>query len=380
MTSFTVIGDADIKALLLNLSSEEVRFFLRAIEDCLAAYSCGKERQYQPNAGVINRPEGQKILFRPFTSPNTVGAKMIVHPALHQDQDPSSSAVGSGNKPQQGPLHGGVVLCDQSGHPTGFLNAEEITGYRTTLNAMIPFTLRHCVNKIVIFGAGKQGLWHTRLALALRGEDINSITIINRSEARAHELIKTVQEENKSRWKSTCHFNSLKFSSDSSDDQIKSTIKEADVIFCTVASQEPLFPIDSLDLSNRKRLPLITAIGSWQPDMIEIHPEILQHVVNSKAGSDSVGSIVLVDDAEAALTHSGEIVQSGLGFNQMFEIGYILQQKRQGLELPSDQNSWLAEGLVVYKSIGVSVTDLAAGNAILALAEKNNIGTKISNF
>jgi hypothetical protein len=81
MSKFTVLGDAVIKQILLNLSREEIGYFQKELEDCLIAYSRGKERQYQPSPGVINRPDGQKILFRPFMSPEAVGTKIIVHPA-----------------------------------------------------------------------------------------------------------------------------------------------------------------------------------------------------------------------------------------------------------------------------------------------------------
>ena len=33
--------------------------------------------------------------------------------------------------------------------------------------------------RIVVFGAGKQALWHVRLALALRGDEIKHSAIVN---------------------------------------------------------------------------------------------------------------------------------------------------------------------------------------------------------
>ena len=104
---------------------------------------------------------------------------------------------------------------------------------------------------------------------------------------------------------------------------------------------------------------------------------ILRHVTS--LNGVNVNGVILVDDAEAALLHSGEIVQSGLTKTQMLEIGHILRWKRNS-ELPSGQTIWLEAGLVVYKSIGVSMTDLAAGNSILALAERKNLGTRVFGF
>ncbi|KAJ5767345.1 uncharacterized protein N7511_004961 [Penicillium nucicola] len=379
MAEFTVLGDAVIKALLLDLSKDEIEYFLKELEDCLITFSRGKERQYQPKAGIINRPDGQKVLFRPFTSSETVGAKIIVHPApIPKD---SGSSLDNEAK-QQLPLHGTLVLCNKYGLPTGFLNAAEVTGYRTSLSAMVPFVSRLHTSKIVVFGAGKQALWHTRLALALRGADINLITIVNRSEPRARELISTVREENEERWKSPGKFEFLNSSQGKSDEKIQLRLADADAIFCTVASQTPLFSLQSLALETRRgRYPLITAVGSWQSDMIEVHPAILQRVIKSNGFNvpgDTPGA-VLVDDAEASLIHSGEIVQSGLEMSEMLEIGNILHLKRNS-DLTNDQSAWLAEGLIVYKSIGVSTTDLAAGNAILALAERKKLGTRVSGF
>ena len=150
------------------------------------------------------------------------------------------------------------------------------------------------------------------------------------------------------------------------------------MIFCTVALQQPLFSLEALALEKRQGIyPLITAVGLWQPDMIEVHPAILHHVTSSN-GTNANG-VILVDDTEAAFLHSSEIVQSGLTKTQMLEIRYILLWKCNS-ELPSGQTMWFEAGLVVYKSISVSMTDLAAGNSILALAERKNLGTRVSGF
>ncbi|KAJ5085916.1 hypothetical protein N7532_010687 [Penicillium argentinense] len=377
MSNFTVLGDSAIKQLLLDLSKEEIASFQEQIEDCLISICPGKEGEYQPSPGIINRPDGQKILFRPFTSPENVGTKIIVHPA----------PTPTGTLAQQA-LHGIVVLVDKFGLPTGVLNAEEITGYRTTMNAMVPYSWRRRTEKIVIFGAGKQALWHSRLALAIRGEEIGSITIVNRSEERAKELIQTVVEENASRWKSGCRFEFLNSAQIGAESRLRDLLVRADAIFCTVPSTKPLFSLEDLGLEKRHgRLPFISAVGSWQPDMIEVSPEILHHITRGKgfgrSGDDSTGTLI-VDDEEHALIHAGEVVQGGLNEDQILGIGRVLSWKRDEAALSSENtkslNTWLAEGLIVYKSIGVSVTDLVAGNAILALAAKKNLGTSITDF
>jgi ornithine cyclodeaminase/alanine dehydrogenase-like protein (mu-crystallin family) len=382
MSQFTVLGDSAIRQLLLNLSREEIKSFQHDIEDCLISISPGNESDYQPSPGIINRPDGQKILFRPFTSPENVGTKIIVHPA----PAPETSESAAASRAQQA-LHGIVVLVDKCGFPTGILNAEEITGYRTTMSAMITYSWRRHTEHILIFGAGKQALWHSRLALALRGDEIKSITIVNRSLERAQELIQTVNRENSLYWKSSCQLRALAHTQEGFGLQLQTILAEADAIFCTVPSREPLFPIVALNLEKRSRPPFISAVGSWQPDMIEVDPAILHHVTETRGFNKNDGTLssgaVIVDDDEHALIHAGEIVRSGLNKDQIVSIGQVLSWKREGslgAESTHDLNWWLAEGLIVYKSIGVSVTDLVAGNTILALAAKKDLGTFISDF
>ncbi|KAJ6000612.1 hypothetical protein N7481_001021 [Penicillium waksmanii] len=382
MSQFTVLGDSAIRQLLLGLSRDEIKSIQRDIEDSLISICPGNESDYQPSPGIINRPDGQKVLFRPFTSPDNVGTKIIVHPA--PASEPSGSTAASRN---QQALHGIIVLVDKCGFPTGVLNAEEITGYRTTMSTMIPYSWRCHTEHILIFGAGKQALWHSRLALALRGDEIKSITIVNRSLDRAQELIQTVNEENSSYWKSSCQLKLLVPTQEGFELQLQKLLVEADAIFCTVPSREPIFAMAALNLEGRSRSPFISAVGSWQPDMIEVDPAILHHVTETRGFNKNDGILssgaVIVDDDEHALIHAGEIVQSGLNKDQILGIGQVLSWKREeslGTEATQDLNWWLAEGLVVYKSIGVSVTDLVAGNAILALAAKKNLGTSISDF
>jgi ornithine cyclodeaminase/alanine dehydrogenase-like protein (mu-crystallin family) len=94
---------------------------------------------------------------------------------------------------------------------------------------------------------------------------------------------------------------------------------------------------------------------------------------------------ILVDDLEEALVKSGEVIQSGLKEERLLQVGEILdwlddKSERKPEGGVEKLKTWISEGFVVYKGIGVSVTDIAAGNAILKLARKRNVGTIIPNF
>ncbi|KAF7189577.1 hypothetical protein HII31_09217 [Pseudocercospora fuligena] len=370
MAACRILGDAAVHEILIGLSRSDVKVFQNKLQDSLRRYSVEDERKYQPDAGIINRPTGQKTLFRPFTSPSSVGTKIIVHPAPDR-----------ANNTQQ-PLHGVIVLCNNNGIPTGLINAEEVTGFRTSLSAIILWTMRKYTDSILVYGAGKQALWHIRLALALRGDEIKSIAVVNRNLERANQLVKQLQEENAGRWKSEAKMESL----DPNDKPLlRSKLAEVDAIFCTVPSEEVLFPKSDLALDSRERAPYISAIGSWQPQMIELDPALLKHVAEDDSAfnlSEDRGGLIIVDDRDACLHHTGEVLQSGLSAKSLLELGEILEVQQNESQSPkrTKLETWLANDLIVYKSVGVSLTDLATGEAILEMAKQREMGTPISDF
>ncbi|KAL1846670.1 hypothetical protein Daus18300_014187 [Diaporthe australafricana] len=370
MGSFRVLSDKAVHDILIDLPRADILGLRDTLAQCLVDFSTGQERRHQPAAGIVNRPEGQRCLFRPFTSATSVGTKLIVQPA------PSSSLRG---------LHGVLALCDQHGLPAGVLNAGEVTGYRTSMSAIIPWLWRRRTDNIVVFGAGTQALWHLRLALALRGDEIRSVSVVNRSADRAAQMIETLRVENEARWKSAATIEYVDPSRPDYDAWLESNLAVADAVFCTVATTAPLFPSRYVTGEQRERQPYVSAVGSWQPTMIELDPSLLQHAAGRvdhgfrwAEGSGGGGGAVLVDDREGALQHAGEVVESKLGAENLAELGQVEELRRRA-DNP-ELLRWLEDGLLVYKSIGVSMTDLAAGNAILALAEKRGVGITIPEF
>jgi ornithine cyclodeaminase/alanine dehydrogenase-like protein (mu-crystallin family) len=375
-----VLGNSDVHDLLINLTREEILEFRDLQSSCLLEVALGQERTYQPEASIINRPEGQKILFRPFTSPDGAGAKIIVTP----------KPAPAGQK--QPVLNGIITICDDLGRPTGIINGKEVTGYRTTMSVMIPYMWRRNTSSIVIFGAGLQALWHTRLALALRGSEIETITIVNRSASSAEELVAQINEENAARWKSPAKLQTLDYSKADYNAQLRSLLSKASVVFCTVGTTEPVFPASYITdrLQGDGEAPYISGVGSWQATLQEIDPELIQYAAQrsskidfaprgvDKAHVKKSGAMV-ADDRRTSMMHAGEVVRSKLAPEQILEVGDLVDRQRKGT-LSAEVQEWMAAGLLVYKSIGVSLTDLVAGQKILGLAKKKKLGTVINNF
>ena len=157
-----------------------------------------------------------------------------------------------------------------------------------------------------------QALWHIRLALALRGSEVKSITVVNRSFSRAEALLAKVRTENEQKWGSRCTFHYLDPNGTDYEDEIEAHLFRANAIFCTVGSTNPLFAARFV-IQERPdgHRPLISAVGSWQSSMIELDPAILQHAASlMRAGRSGA---VLADDRDSGLKNSGEIVQSMIG-------------------------------------------------------------------
>ncbi|CAG8096672.1 unnamed protein product [Penicillium salamii] len=359
------LDNSTVFDLLINLSRDEAIELRRVVEQTFKDFSVGGERQYQPAPSFVNRPNGQTALFRPFTSNDSVGTKIIAQSTPGPD----------GNKCD---ISGVIVLCDSTGTPTGMISSEEVTGYRTSMNAMVPFSWRKQVDEIVIFGSGMQALWHTRLILTLRGSEVKTITYVSSSKQRVDDLIAKVSAENETRWKAGCSFRILDSTTSDFQQSLKSCLQTVDCIFCTTPSKKPLFPASYL-AGRDARSPFLSAVGSWQPDMIEVDPELLQLAVAPNAGYNPItkkqDGVILVDDREFGLAHSGELLQGNIAAKDVVELGEILSltaaDEADGSTGTNIQktNHFVSEGLVIYKSVGVSLTDLTVSNAILQLAK-----------
>lgn len=295
--------------------------------------------------------------------------KIIVHPSPKDINDPKLS---EDQRRRLDGLHGTLVLCDQHGFPSAFVNAAEITGYRTTLSAMILFTRREKVGNVVVFGAGKQAMWHLRIMLGLRGSEIERVCVVNRNVERAEELVGMIRGENEEKWKSKVAFEVV-----GADDggKLEGVLREADVVFCTTGSKKALFPASWVEGSGKSaKGRYISAIGSWQADMIELESELIKRAVEMGEGK----GMVVVDNGIDCVENTGEIVGSGLGIESFTEVGKVLQELEEG---GSDElRKCVESGLLVYKSVGVGLTDLAAGQALIELAREKGKGIVVSDF
>ncbi|KAK3195929.1 hypothetical protein K4F52_000796 [Lecanicillium sp. MT-2017a] len=373
VAGFTVLTDDNVKNILARLTLTDVSALAHELKSAFRAFSVEGESQYQLHRTGFTRPSGQTTLFMPSSLPSGVAMKILAPPR------PGSQAR----------LRGALVVCDDEGKCTGIVNSAEFTGFRTALGAMLLFESRRRAKRLVMFGAGKQAFWHIRLALILRSEEVQLITVYAPVAARVHQMIDDLREfDEKSSFKvmDKVAFDVIDPTDSSSQDHLRDALEKADAIFCATPAKSPLFPAEWL--LNLKEAPYISAIGSYKLDMGELDTELLRNYATRAAGaqhpvleSEVPLGLVVVDSREAAALESGEIVASKLPAENLPEIGELVDVLRKSQTLfKSSLRAWLETGPVIYKSVGLGIMDLAMGQAIIRLARQNEVGTFLEEF
>lgn len=428
----TVLSDSDVRALLVSLKKEDIVELQESLAEALHEYSTGDTNSsccssYQPPRTVIKR-KGVTTLFMPASTGESLGLKIValeapeapgskkesnasltstmsglsLSPSTSTTKSSASSISGASFQPPASLAstssttpRGTLTMLDRTGLPTGIVNAEELTAFRTALAATIIFNKRHNVHTITVFGSGKQSYWHIRLALLLRGNDIKHINIINRSFDRSIKLMKQfqVEEGQNDQWHSDAKFSALSPEFQEYGRLLKEEVRKADVLFCCTPSLDPLFPAEFLTShEGRKKGRFISAIGSYAPHMTELHPDIFRQAVepdhhNHHHKHAARSGVVIVDSLESCLKEAGEIIQAKLKPDQLVEIGELMMIKKAAMkeiELGGKGEvglrDWLMKGNVLYKSVGLGLMDLRVGWDLVIMARERGIGTTIQDF
>lgn len=302
-------------------------------------------------------------------------------------------------------------MLDDRGNTTGLINAEELTAFRTALAATMLLKRRHSVHDLTVFGAGKQAYWHIRLAMLLRGSEIHHLNIINRSFATASQCIQRIYNPMPddpdyvntlgSAYGKKMKVNLLTPSHTEYARLLKVHVRDSNVIFCTTPSTSPLFPATYLtNPEGRKKGRYVSCIGSYKPEMIELHPDILRQAVAPHHEHrhfhkhQREGGAVIVDTVSGCLKEAGEIIQAGLSPDQVVELGELFMLKREaerkaaevgeeGIQIQDSSTGlkeWITKGNVIYKSVGLGLMDVVVGGEIIRLARERDIGVTIENF
>jgi ornithine cyclodeaminase len=237
-------------------------------------------------------------------------------------------------------ITGFIMLLDaRTGEPKILMDAAWLTSLRTgaVSGLATKYFARDDAHHLAIIGSGAQALTQFMAVNAVRS--INRVSLWSRTTKNAEALAKKLEHE--------CDINVYKQSS--------LAARDADIICTATSSTEPLIHFNDIQPHVH-----INAIGSHSILMQEVASDVLAR------------SVVLVDQLEAALSESGEIInaleQNTLKKEDIIEIGTWLLSKDRDYK----------NQLTVFKSVGLAIQDLSVAVVVYQNALKNNFGINFS--
>ena len=225
-----------------------------------------------------------------------------------------------------------ALFDGESGESRALMNAVGITAIRTAAVSGVATRLlaRENVKTLAILGSGTQALSHLDAMHAVRSFDRVVMWSASGRSLDGAERVETAEE----------------------------AVRDADVICTTTASPEPIVKRDWLKPGVH-----INGVGSSIPTARELDSQTM------------VDASLFVDRRESTLNEAGDFLipqREGLiGSDHIrAELGEILLGTAAGRT--SDDE------ITLFKSLGIGVEDLAAGELVLQRAEAENAGTVVS--
>jgi ornithine cyclodeaminase len=283
---------------------------VRRVAPMAAAVGAVREAFGELRAGNFVLParevfgDGAVLVMSAYHSPTRTAVVKTIGIALDQVPAIRATVVWTGGGEQ--------IVADGTSITT--LRTGAVVGVATDLLAAADAT------RLTVIGTGAQSADQVRAVLAVRR--IAEVTLVGRDAGKASSLAAALGEE----------FSEVKFKSGT---DIDAGVAHAEVICCATSSSTPLFRADALP----ERVH-VNAIGAFRPTMRELPRDLL-----------ATASLVVVDQEEAALEESGEVidaVESGaLPRSSLLALGDALADP----PTPS--------GRTVFKSVGVGPQDWA---------------------
>jgi len=322
-----LLSDSDVRKVL------PVAALIDVMERALASFSSGKVDQPVRSSVHVDKHQAFFGVMPAYLStPPALGAKLVT--------------VFSGNAARGLPaLYATIMLLDpETGALAAIMDGRYITAARTA--AVSAVAVRHlaradaCV--LAILGSGVQARSHVE---ALCG--VKSFREVRAWSPAPEHLTRFVSEAG------ALTHPPLRAAANAKD-----AVRGADVIVLATSSAVPVIQGDWIASGA-----LIISLGAHEPGMREMDPAL------------TARSRVIVDSRAAARIEAGDIVQ-GIREGHFTEahIGAELGEVILGGVAGRRTN----EEIVIFKSLGMAVEDVAAAQLVLARAKEHGIGREIS--
>jgi ornithine cyclodeaminase/alanine dehydrogenase-like protein (mu-crystallin family) len=198
-------------------------------------------------------------------------------------------------------IQGVYVLFDSTGAPALLIDGVALTAVRTAAVSALAVRLlaRGDASSLLVYGRGVQGRAHVDAIRAVV-PSIEDVAIVGR------------------------------------DDAAGADVERADIICCCTTAREPLF--DGTRVTDGA---VVVAVGSHEPEAREVDSTLVRRA-----------AAVVVESRSAALREAGDVIQAGLGEDDLITLGELVNGAAPA-----------AAGPRVFKSVGMSWED-----AVLAAA------------
>lgn len=251
--------------------------------------------------------DGRVLVMSAYHTPSRTAVVKTIGIDLDRDPAVQATVVWTGSR--------GQVVADGATITT--LRTGAVVGVATDLLA------RPGATRLTLIGTGAQAADQVRAVLAVR--PIEDVIVVGRDLTRASTLAAVLAHE----------YAEVRFTAGTSIDE---AIGSADVVCCATSSSTPLFELSALP----ERVH-VNAIGAFRPSMCELPLELLADA-----------SVVVVDQLEAALAESGEIIDA-------LAAGLPVEPVELGAALKSPP---APGGRTVFKSVGLAAQDWAVASLL----------------
>lgn len=238
-----------------------------------------------------------------------------------------------------------LVMDGKTGIVEAILDGTYVTQVRTGAASGAAFSLlakKEC-RKGAVIGTGSQAFHQVEGMITAR--DLEEVWIYSRNEANVKALISSLEE--------TFGNRPIQFVMAPSSD---AAIEDADVIIAVTSATAPV-----LDGTKVTAGATVSCIGSYQPQMQEVGPELLTRA--SKIYCDSVDAVLAEAGDFIIPIEDGTLQREDITGN----IGDVILGNLPGREHDDE--------IIVFKSVGIGTQDLVTAKAIYDMAKAAKVGT-----